>query len=148
MIPDALGIYPSLEEFYNANEARLRSPEIDFGVMWRDSHFFPTWRVSYVDLTGEIYAVKMGGATNGSVEIIGRLPLRPCEACNGTGGETTSCPKCSGTSFSRQPVEAALASWADVCGDERSLEWARQRAAGERVPVPGAAVQAESEPVA
>lgn len=133
-LPEPLGIYPSLEEFCNANVARLRSPESDFGMHWRDELGYPTWRVSYVDLTGEIYAAQMGGSRSGRVEVLGRLPLRPCEACNGTAGETTACPRCSGTGYSRLAVEAALASWADVCGDERSLDWVRLRAAGQRVP--------------
>lgn len=136
----ALETFVSMDEFYSAVVARRRSPETDFGVLWlAEGRSFPTWRISYVDLTGELYAVQ-GTATvtivGAPVEVIGRFPLRPCATCTGKGGHTTACPACSGTGYSRQAVEAALAGWADVCGMPGSLEWARRRAAGERVPVP------------
>lgn len=42
---------------------RKRSPEVDFGVHWREegARFFglgPTWRVSWIRDTGELYAVE------------------------------------------------------------------------------------------
>lgn len=138
MTPDPIEIYPSLADFYNANPARQRSPELDFGVMWRAAgRSHPQWRISYVDLTGELYAYELGAAGSSALEVLERLPLRPCEACAGTGGpDFGACHRCGGTGFSRLAVDAVLAGWADVCGDEGSLEWARRRAAGERVPAP------------
>ena len=65
--------YASIEEFYSKNEARRRSGEADYGVWWTNGPRWPTWRVSYVRDTGEVYAVALN-AGPGGVEILGTVP--------------------------------------------------------------------------
>lgn len=102
--------YPSLQAFYEGDERRVRSVEVDFGVHWRSSQSWPTWRLSWVEDTGEIVAVK----------------LTPPQIGNGRGGPVhvlaTGVPEI-------EDAEELLSGWSDVCGRPRSLEWARDRCA-------------------
>jgi len=55
---------------------RERSPEVDFGTQWRnpaDPGF--TWRVSWIQATGELYAVKLWPKDQ-EVLVLGRFPTR------------------------------------------------------------------------
>jgi hypothetical protein len=55
--------FPSLEAFYDDQPERRFSGEADYGVGWQvDGREWPRWRVSYVQATGEIYAVEQTGA--------------------------------------------------------------------------------------
>lgn len=66
---------PTLAEFYRSDARRL-SPEADYGVHWRDgAAYWPTWRVSYIRATGEIYAVKQGGSDTSVVRVLGVVPV-------------------------------------------------------------------------
>src|SRR5262245_39125573 len=53
--------FPSVEDFYQADERRRHSTEQDFGVWWYDGldRRVP-WRVSWVEDTGDVYAVRLG----------------------------------------------------------------------------------------
>ena len=65
--------YTSLERFYSQDPRRRYSGEADYGCYWR-RHYYPNatrWRVSYVEATGEIYAVELGGENDGRVVVIG-----------------------------------------------------------------------------
>ena len=42
-----------------AEQQRTRSPELDFGVWWRLINEWPHWRVSWIEDTGELYAVEL-----------------------------------------------------------------------------------------
>jgi len=66
--------YPSLEAFYAADERRRRSEEADYGVWWveRGDQRWPTWRVSYIKATGEVYALELG--QTGRVKLLGAYP--------------------------------------------------------------------------
>ena len=76
-----------VSEFYAGRPDRQRSPEVDYGVHWWETASgprWPTWRVSYVEYTGEVVAVEQRGATRGredwaEVVILGFAPTR--EAC-------------------------------------------------------------------
>jgi len=92
-------------EFYSHDELgvrRMRSPELDFGVQWRDAHSWPQYRVSWVEATGEVVAVKLLGSDQNAYEyaILG----------------TT-------TPGDREEIERVLKGWADACGGLHSLDW-------------------------
>lgn len=93
--------FATLEEFYSTNEARRRSPEVDFGVMWNDGPRWPQYRVTWIKATGEVYALELGG--DGHVELIGY------------GGPD------------REAVEDALEGWAEGDLRDKPLSWVRQR---------------------
>lgn len=103
--------YPTLEAFYAANEARRRSPEADYGVWWMDGTLAPKHRVSYVQATGEVYAVQLGG--EGQVEVLGVVP--PDENPTGKGRFYTT-------------LDQVLEGWPEHCDNEiGGLSWLRRR---------------------
>lgn len=89
----------TIDEFYQESEKRQRSAELDFGVWWRRKAAWPTYRVTYVEDTGEVYA----SGSDGSFEILGIIE----------GG--------------RGAAERVLEGWADQCGPQDSLDWVIQR---------------------
>lgn len=93
------------KEIFFADERRAKSGEIDFGVWWRDGSEYPTYRVSFIVDTGELYALDMQ-ETN--AELIGVI-----EGANEEDRRAT--------------VEAVLEGWADKCGQLNSLSWVRRR---------------------
>lgn len=72
----------NIAEFYGGRPDRQRSPEIDYGVHWveREGQRWPTWRVSYVEYTGEVIAVQQSGRLrDAEVRLLGHAPSR--DAC-------------------------------------------------------------------
>lgn len=109
------------DAWYAERPARARSPEVDYGVMWWDdslvishtlplapSYRWPQHRVSWVEYTGEFYALNLVTMT---VEVLGFAPTRLA-------------------------AEAALADWADGPLGYTPLSWARERLAGSLPKVP------------
>ena len=103
--------YPNIETFYSENEARRRSGEADYGVWWMGEHDLGPWRVSYVQATGEIYAIRLGGG--GQVQVLGIVPPDPDEIYYTT-------------------LDHILEDWSEHCGKRGSLEWVRSKLAGYR----------------
>jgi hypothetical protein len=97
--------YDSLARFYNADERRVRSRELDVGLWWREDGEGPLHRAAWVADTGELYLVRLGAPSEGGgeVELLARVS-------------------------SRERLERALDGWRDQCGAPRSLPWLRQRA--------------------
>ena len=65
-------------EDFMADPARARSPEVDFGAWWRHEHDpggYP-WRVSWIERTGELYAVEMRPGRGRRVIVLGKYPTR------------------------------------------------------------------------
>jgi len=96
----------SKDQFYKdpvLGEARRRSPELDFGVWWREAWAVPTYRISWVEDTGEVIAVENRNDQAGDrYEIIGKTE-----------------PK------NREAIENKLKGWAEKCGGLHSLSWVR-----------------------
>lgn len=90
-----------LNDFYKVDE-RKRSPELDFGVWWRKGTNYPTYRVSWVENTGEVYAVNL---QNDDVDILGKVE-------------------------GRDQVEAALEGWPEYCGPLFGFDWLKGRLNG------------------
>lgn len=88
-------------------EARSRSGEVDFGVMWTPAGSpWPHWRVSWVRDSGELYAVELVNSPpdRRALEVLGKFR-------------------------DRDHVETALEGWAEQCGSFLGcLEWIRHRA--------------------
>ena len=97
--------YESLARFYNADERRLRSPELDVGLWWREALDGPLHRAAWVTDTGELYLVQLGPAEDGG----GRVEVLASVA-------------------ERDLLERVLAGWRERCGQPQSLTWLRRRA--------------------
>jgi hypothetical protein len=142
LIPPGLGeeprFYETPADFLNDDPQRLRSPERDYGVFWRQGGSnWVTHRVSYVFATGEIYVVANAGPHVGRVELLGICPAEDCAECDGAGAASDPldayCRACGGTGMSTEAVERALAGWDVHCGTPGSLEWLRERLVACRV---------------
>ncbi len=98
--------YDSLARFYDADERRVRSRELDVGLWWREGLDGPLHRAAWVSETGELYLVRLGPADEGGgvVEVLARLEDRALLDCT-------------------------LDGWRERCGGPRSLQWLRERAA-------------------
>lgn len=115
--------YPSLRAFYDADQDRLRSPEVDYGVQWRRPGSYHPWRVSYVRYTGEIYAVEQdavndghGGYSYGPVIVLGWAPP------NATDDHDVA-------SVYYVTLDGILAGWPEHCGKPDGMAWLQQRLA-------------------
>lgn len=78
-LPTAATEFPSIDAFYDDRPERRHSGEADFGLHWhvhRRSRF-PSWRVSYIQATGEIYAAQLLGSC--PVRVLGVVPSDPVE---------------------------------------------------------------------
>ena len=103
---DAVGErYDSLSGFYNADERRIRSRELDVGLWWREAIDGPLHRAAWVSETGELYLVRLGPAAEGG----GRVEVLA-------------------SAVDRELLEPALAGWRERCGQPQSLTWLRERA--------------------
>ena len=98
--------FASLLEFHATDPARVRSVEIDYGQPWRTGAFGPTYRVAWLQDTGELFAVRLGGirAGGGGVELVAHVP-------------------------DERVLGDMLAGWQDVCGTFDSMRWLRGRVA-------------------
>lgn len=98
--------YRTLANFYNADERRLSSRELDVGLWWREDAGGPLHRAAWVNDTGELYLVRLGPDTEGGgrVEVLANLD-------------------------DQERLESTLAGWRERCGEPRSLSWLRERAA-------------------
>ena len=54
-----------------AEPPRGRSPELDFGVWWRVSGSRYTWRVSWIEATGELYAKELASGDEDRFVVLG-----------------------------------------------------------------------------
>ena len=108
--------HQSLEAFYGEDETRRRSPEADYGCWWLNgANHFERWSVSYIQMTGEVYAKSN---QRGIVEVLGIVPPDPdVRHSNGL-------PY--GKTYYRT-LDKLLEGWAEHCGRPGGLEWIRER---------------------
>lgn len=109
--------YLSIRQFYAAKVTRSTSPEWDFGVHWvaDTDRSWPTWRVSWIVETGEVYAVEL--ATE-RVLVLGVVP-KVGDYPYGRSHEAWQ------TFSDAQPIERLMDGWADE--PHRPLDWVRER---------------------
>jgi len=105
-IPVPLRRYGTLADFYNDDERRINSRELDVGLWWREGDSGCLHRAAWVSETGELYLVRLGptGEGGGRVEVLA-----------------------SGTERGR--LDRVLEGWRERCGEPGSLAWLRERAA-------------------
>ena len=70
--------YRTLAGFYNADERRISSREMDVGLWWREDAVGPLHRAAWVSDTGELYLVRLGPGDQGGgrVEVLATVDAR------------------------------------------------------------------------
>src|SRR5580704_15374817 len=103
--PVPLKRYGSLADFYNGDERRIDSRELDVGLWWREGDSGCLHRAAWVSDTGELYLVRLGPSSEGGgrVEVLGSVT-------------------------ERDRLEWVLKGWRERCGEPGSLAWLRERA--------------------
>jgi hypothetical protein len=98
--------HASMDDFVTSDARRLLSPEVDFGLYWREREPGATHRAAWIEETGELYAVKAGPERlgGGHVEVL--------------------------ATADRRRIDEALEGWEEQCGRAGSMDWLRGRAAG------------------
>lgn len=101
----------NLAEFYAADPRRRGSGEADYGVWWTErGKPRPRYRVSYIQATGEVYAVALD-AQMSKVEVLARVQpdsMKPGDVYYST-------------------LDRILDGWAEECYLPDSLAWIRGR---------------------
>ena len=118
------GLRNDIEAFYEADERRRASAEIELGQEWHDSHG-NRYELSWIEDTGELYVMTEPRASIGTVPQFDFW-------------EASSLPVSSltvvllGQIGAREDVERILAGWEEAMGQPDSLTWIvdRLRAAG------------------
>lgn len=90
--------YTDLEAFYEDDMRRVYSGEVDFGVQWRGAASFPSYQLSWVVNTGELYLQELRGMSAGRVVVISVIE-------------------------GRDELEHSLKGWETACGPTGSLQW-------------------------
>ena len=118
--PPTLPVFPTIEDYYAADDRRRRSGEADYGCHWRLEGWTGAWRVSYVHATGEVYAVYLGRtlpaggrAGDGPVFLLGVVPPDPIAE-----GDRRS--------LYYATLERVLDGWPDRCGEPDGLRWIKE----------------------
>ena len=70
---EILKTFPNLDSFYDDNPLRLRSEQAHYGYWWTDDSPAVRWRVSYIQDTGEVYAV--ADTIGEGMKLLGVVPL-------------------------------------------------------------------------
>jgi hypothetical protein len=95
--------YSSIAAFVREDRARLRSPELDLGLHWRDRG--ELYRAAWIEETGEVYVVQLGAPEQGG----GHVELLAAR-------------------LSPEGLETALRGWREA-HDRCELQWLRDRLA-------------------
>lgn len=114
--------YPTLKAFYDADARREPSREADYGAHWTDAHGgWPYWRVSYIQATGEVYAIAQSAGQGGPVRVLGTV--RPDPVLPGASGRNQ---------LWYRTLEHILDGYADPDVTGRDLAWVAGRLAAYR----------------
>jgi hypothetical protein len=108
-----------LEQFYEADPRRRHSAELEFGRDWSDA--VGRCEVSWVEATGEVYAMREPDATVvgdafGDMKVTGV-------------SDAQLVIEVLGIVAGRDGIEAVMSGWEDAMPGANSLEWVRGRVA-------------------
>lgn len=63
--------FTNIEDFYNDNPARRPSRECDYGLWTDPARHRDSFRISYVQATGEVYAARLAQPDHGPIQLLG-----------------------------------------------------------------------------
>jgi hypothetical protein len=116
-----------IEEFYDADERRRSSAELELGTDWRDDHGI-RHELNWVEDTGELYVVR---------EPVPRTYATPFGGVHVTGTHAVDETEVEGMTVvvvgqveARAVLESALEGWEDAIGQPDSIAWLVDRLRG------------------
>jgi hypothetical protein len=101
----------NIEDFYQEDERRRQSTEVELGDAWtNESDPGTTYEISWIEDTGEVYAMRVEASSKAAisspnVQLLGKVAQR-------------------------QELEDLLGGWQDAMGDPGSLTWLKERLKG------------------
>lgn len=109
-----------IEEFYDADDRRRRSAELELGREWHDQYGV-RYELNWVEDTGELYVMRQPVPFEsidpfGAIHVAGTHGVDPAEVR----GMTVTVV---GTVATRQALEQAVDGWEDAMGAEDSMGW-------------------------
>ena len=126
-----------IEEFYDADQRRRNSVEVEFGQDWRDAHGV-RYELSWVEDTGELYVMREPVASEWATPF-GGIHVRGAHSTDEKEIEGMSVAVV-GTVATRDEVEQLLEGWQQTIDQADSVAWLVQRLRERGVLAPGAAV--------
>ncbi len=129
-----------IDEFYDADERRRRSPEVELGTEWVDKEGV-RYELNWVQDTGELYVMREP-APHEYADPFGGIHINIKDSAPADGMTVGVI----GRVDSRDELERVMAGWLDAMGQPDSTAWIveRLRAAGESVPSENAPDAAET----
>ena len=114
-----------IEEFYEQDERRRRSEEIELGTEWRDAQGV-RYEVSWVAVTGELYVMR---------EPVGGVAEDPFgDVFSSSVPVNTLTVAVVGWVPERDALERVLAGWQDAMSAVNSITWLASRLRDEGIP--------------
>lgn len=109
-----------IEEFYDADERRRRSPELELGADWSDQHGV-RYELSWVEDTGELYVMREPPPVEtidpfGGIHVVGSRKVDEAEVQ----GMSVAVV---GSVASREDLERAVAGWEEAMAGPDSVAW-------------------------
>jgi hypothetical protein len=109
-----------IEEFYDADERRRRSPELELGSDWHDQHGV-RYELSWVEDTGELYVMREPVPVEtidpfGGIHVVGARSVDEAEVQ----GMSVAVV---GSVATREELERAVAGWEEAMGRPDSVAW-------------------------
>ena len=126
-----------IEEFYDANERRRDSVEVEFGQDWRDAHGV-RYELSWIEDTGELYVMREP-VPSGWATPFGGIHVRGAHSTDEKEIEGMSVAVVA-TVASRSEVEELLEGWQQEIERPDSVAWLVARLRERGVLAPDAAV--------
>ena len=113
-------VFDSIDHYYNERQDRRTSPEADYGSQWHDpssirSQYGNSFRVSYLQATGEIYACRNADSHGTSLLIV--LGIHPPDVPNAKPGVYYS------------SLDNLIAGWPETSKTPQGLQWLRNKLA-------------------
>jgi hypothetical protein len=108
-----------IEQFYDQNEQRRSSAEVEFGSNWRNARGY-VFKLSWVEATGELYVMAAPYGEIIEEPVLGDAVgfSEPMEALT---------VQVVGTFAKLEEVEEKLTGWQDVMEKDRSMGWLQDR---------------------
>jgi hypothetical protein len=110
-----------IDQFYDADERRRRSAEIEFGTEWRDKNGV-RYELNWVEDTGELYATREAAGPQW-LDLFGGIHVSTNDQTPNVGMTVAVVASIT----QREELERILLGWEQAMGEPDSISWVEQR---------------------